>query len=131
MARNLSLGFHHLGAHLLDGGDHFLLVGDGHGAALLRLGLRDAVVGLGLIGLQLRADVAPHVHIRDVDGENSKAVPASRPLAKTVREIRSGFSSTALWLSAEPTVVTMPSPTRAMMVSSPAPPTRRSMLARR
>ena len=60
----------------------------------------------------------------------SKAVPASRPLPSTVLEMRSGFSSTSLWVWEEPTVVTMPSPTRAMMVSSPAPPTRRSMLAR-
>jgi hypothetical protein len=42
----------------------------------------------------------------------------------------SGFSSTSLWVSAEPMVLTMPSPTRAMMVSSPAPPTSRSMLVR-
>ena len=53
----------------------------------------------------------------------SNAVPLSRPFARTVLEIRSGFSSTALWLLEEPTVVTIPSPTRAMMVSSPAPPT--------
>ena len=57
-------------------------------------------------------------------------MPASRPLLSTVRLIRSGFSSTCLCVSLEPTVVTMPSPTRAMMVSSPAPPTRRSMLVR-
>ena len=53
----------------------------------------------------------------------SNAVPLSRPFARTVLEIRSGFSSTALWLWEEPTVVTIPSPTLAMMVSSPAPPT--------
>ena len=35
-----------------------------------------------------------------------------------------------MWSDAEPMVVTLPSPTRAMMVSSPVPPTRRSMLAR-
>ena len=60
----------------------------------------------------------------------SYAVPASKPLDSTVREIRSGFSSTCLCVSAEPTVVTMPSPTRAITVSSPAPPTRRSMFVR-
>ena len=53
----------------------------------------------------------------------SNAVPASSPLANTVLEIISGFSSTALWLVAEPIVVTMPSPTLAKIVSSPAPPT--------
>src|SRR5215210_3397421 len=34
----------------------------------------------------------------------SKAVPASRPLARTVLEMRSGFSSTALWDDADPSV---------------------------
>ena len=52
-------------------------------------------------------------------------MPLSRPLLSTVWLIRSGFSSTALCVSEEPMVVTMPSPTRAIMVSSPAPPTRR------
>ena len=42
----------------------------------------------------------------------------------------SGFSSTCACVADEPIVDTMPSPTRAMMVSSPAPPTSRSMLAR-
>ena len=60
----------------------------------------------------------------------SNAVPASRPLFNTVCEIESGFSSTSLCDAAEPTVVTIPSPTRAMMVSSPAPPTSLSMFAR-
>ena len=53
----------------------------------------------------------------------SNAVPASSPLASTTLEMESGFSSTAAWVSAEPMVVTIPSPTRAIMVSSPAPPT--------
>jgi hypothetical protein len=35
-----------------------------------------------------------------------------------------------LCVAAEPMVLTMPSPTRAMTVSSPAPPTSRSMLVR-
>ena len=53
----------------------------------------------------------------------SKAVPASRPLVSTTLEIDSGLSSTSAWLSAEPMDETMPSPTRASTVSSPAPPT--------
>ena len=57
-------------------------------------------------------------------------MPESNPFANTVFEIRSGFSSTALCVSEEPIVVTIPSPTRATIVSSPAPPTNRSMLAR-
>ena len=42
----------------------------------------------------------------------------------------SGFSSTSLCDSAEPMLVTMPSPTRAMIVSSVAPPTSRLRLVR-
>ncbi len=60
----------------------------------------------------------------------SNAVPASSPLLSTIREILSGFSNTTLCVSAEPMVVTIPSPTRARIVSSPAPPTSRSILAR-
>ncbi|QYU66216.1 DNA-directed RNA polymerase subunit beta' [Leptolyngbya sp. 15MV] len=60
----------------------------------------------------------------------SKAVPASRPDSRTLRLISSGFSRTSLWLSLEPMVETMPWPTRAMMVSSVAPPTSCLMLVR-
>ena len=60
----------------------------------------------------------------------SKAVPESSPLARTVFEIASGFSRTSLWEFAEPMEETIPSPTRARIVSSPAPPTRRLMFAR-
>jgi hypothetical protein len=60
----------------------------------------------------------------------SNAVPASRPRASTVLLIESGFSSTSLCDSLLPIVDTMPSPTRAMIVSSPAPPTRRLMFVR-
>ena len=55
----------------------------------------------------------------------SYAVETSKPLFKTVFEIMSGFSKTSVWVKAEPTVVTIPSPTRAKIVSSPAPLTRR------
>ena len=41
-----------------------------------------------------------------------------------------GLASTSVWCSALPMALTMPSPTRAMMVSSVAPPTRRSSLVR-
>ena len=60
----------------------------------------------------------------------SYAVPESSPLLSTTLEMWSGFSSTSLWLADEPMELTMPSPTRAMIVSSPAPPTSRSMLVR-
>ena len=60
----------------------------------------------------------------------SKAVPASSPLRNTSLEMESGFSSTDLWFSEEPMEETIPSPTRASTVSSPAPPTNWRMLAR-
>ena len=59
----------------------------------------------------------------------SKAVPESSPFVNTPFDIESGFSSTFLCVIAEPIVVTIPSPTRAIMVSSVAPPTNRSMFA--
>ena len=59
----------------------------------------------------------------------SNAVPASKPLARTVLDMVSGFSNTALWVLAEPMVVTIPSPTRARIVSSPAPPTNCAIFA--
>ena len=52
----------------------------------------------------------------------SNAVLASSRRASTVFEITSGFSSTSVWRSAEPIADTIPSPTRAMIVSSVAPP---------
>ena len=60
----------------------------------------------------------------------SKAVPASKPLRSTSFEMLSGFSKTDLWFSDEPMDDTIPSPTRARMVSSPAPPTSWRILAR-
>ena len=60
----------------------------------------------------------------------SKAVPASRPLASTTLEIESGCSSTSLCDSDAPILDTIPSPTRARTVSSPAPPTSCLILAR-
>ncbi len=60
----------------------------------------------------------------------SKAVPASRPLDNTSFDILSGFSKTDLWFKEEPIEVTIPSHTRAKMVSSPAPPTSCAMFAR-
>ncbi len=47
----------------------------------------------------------------------------------TVFEILSGFSKTSLCVSEEPIVVTTPSPTRAIIVASPAPPTSLSKFA--
>ncbi len=52
----------------------------------------------------------------------SKAVCESSRRASTALEIRSGFSSTSVCESDEPMALTIPSPTRAMIVSSVAPP---------
>ena len=46
---------------------HLLLLRDGHRAALLGLRLRDLLVRVGLIDLQLRADVLADVDVGDVD----------------------------------------------------------------
>ena len=53
----------------------------------------------------------------------SNAVPESNPFFRTNLDIESGFSNTDLWDSDEPMEETIPSPTRAKIVSSPAPPT--------
>ena len=52
----------------------------------------------------------------------SKAVFESSRRVSTVFEITSGFSRTSLCVSDEPIAETIPSPTRAMIVSSVAPP---------
>ena len=69
-ARHLCLGLDHAGAHALHFSLVFLLLRNGHGAAFFRLGLRDALVGLRLVDLELCADVAANVHVRDVDGKD-------------------------------------------------------------
>ena len=48
----------------------------------------------------------------------SNAVCESSALCSTACEIRLGLASTSVWCSAEPMALTMPSPTRAMIVSS-------------
>ena len=50
------------------------------------------------------------------------AVWASSPRSRTALAILSGRSMTSKWVSAEPIDVMIPSPTRAMIVSSVAPP---------
>ena len=109
-------------AALFDLGDHFLFGGHGHRAAAFGVGPGNARVGFGLIGLQSGADVLAHVDVGDVDRHDFERGLRIEPRASTALEIMSGFSSTALWSSAEPIALTMPSPTRAMIVSSVAPP---------
>ena len=64
---HLGLRLDDLRFHFLRISLHFLFFRDGHRTAFLRFRLRDALVRLGLVGHQLRADVAPDVHVRDVD----------------------------------------------------------------
>ncbi len=59
----------------------------------------------------------------------SNAVPVSKPFERTSFDMESGFSKTSACVRAEPIAVTIPSPTRARMVSSPAPPTSCLMFA--
>ena len=65
--RDLGLGQHDLGPVFLHERLHFLLAGDGHGAALLGFGLGDAQVGGGLVGLQLGPDVLADFDVGHVD----------------------------------------------------------------
>ena len=55
---------------------------NGHRAALLGLGLSYAAVGFRLIHLQLCADVAAHVNVRDVDGQYLKRGARVQALAE-------------------------------------------------
>src|SRR5690606_25266558 len=59
-----------LGPVLLDAGLHLLLLGDGEGAALLGLGLGPLLVRVGLVGLELGADVLADVDVGDIDRED-------------------------------------------------------------
>ena len=49
---------------------------DRRGAAHFGVGLSDALVGIGLLGLQLRADVVADIDVGDVDRENLERRPA-------------------------------------------------------
>ena len=66
-AGQFSLGLDDLGACLLGLGTHFLLESNSHSATLLRLGLRDILIGLGLVNLKGCADVLAYVNVSDID----------------------------------------------------------------
>ncbi len=76
--RHLGLGLDDLGLHLLDARAHFLLGGDGHGAAAFGLGLAHLLVGLGALGFEQGADVgdfaraadAGHADVGDIDRDD-------------------------------------------------------------
>ena len=63
-------GFYHFGAHLLGFGTHLLFHCHSCGSAHLGFRLGDALVCLGLFGLQFSADVVADIHISDVDGQD-------------------------------------------------------------
>ena len=67
---DLRLRFDYLGSHFLCFSAHLLLNSNRCCSAHLGFRLRDALVCLGLFGLQFRADVIAHVHVGDVDREN-------------------------------------------------------------
>ena len=70
--RYLGFSQDHMGAVFGHLGFHFLLLGNGVGAALFGLGAGDAGVGFRLIGLQASADVLADVDVGNV------AIPASK-----------------------------------------------------
>ena len=63
-----------------------------------------------------------HAQVLENPDRISKAVLARRLDSQTAFEMRSGFSKTWACVSDEPIALTIPSPTRAMIVSSVAPP---------
>lgn len=62
--------FDDLGAHFLGAGGHFLLGGDGGGAAHFGFGLCDLLIGFGLLGLEAGSDVVSDIDIGDIDGKD-------------------------------------------------------------
>ena len=128
---HLGLGLDHLGPALLDLGDHLLLLGHGHGPAAFGLGPGHAHVGLGLVGLQAGRRCSRPRRCRRCRSRRSRRRSASRA-GGPARPWRCGRGSPAprMCVSAEPMALTMPSPTRAMIVSSVAPPISCCRLAR-
>ncbi len=80
--RNLGLGLHHFGPHLLDLRLHLLLVSDGHSAFFFGAGLSHTLVGIGLMRLEVRTDVFPNVHVGYIDRENLEGGAGVEPLCE-------------------------------------------------
>ena len=70
-----------------------------------------------------------HQYLATVFG-SPEDIPRARLFGSNELLVEEGFSNTDLWFSDEPMEETMPSPTRARIVSSPAPPTNWRILAR-
>lgn len=81
-ARHFCFRLDDLRTLLLRGSLHFLLAGNSHCGAFLCLRLRNAAIGFRLIHLQLRADIAADIDIRDINGENLKRRSRVKALAE-------------------------------------------------
>jgi hypothetical protein len=114
--------FDHAGAHAGDRRHVLLLLRDGHCAAFLSLCLRDTLIRLSLVGLKLCADIAANVHVAMSDGEISNACrrrgPYRHGAGDTVRVLQNVLVAPAGTDGGDDALAI-----RAMIVSSPAPPT--------
>ena len=88
-----------------------------------RFGLRDAPVGFGLRRLQFGADVLADVDVGDVDRNDFESGSGVEALGEHGFADAVGILEDFLVVDAAPTAETTPSPTRATIVCSPAPPT--------
>lgn len=127
---HFGLGFDDLRLHFLGIGAHFLFLGDGHGTAFFGSCLCDLLIRFCLIGLELGADISAYIDIGDIDGEDLKSCPRVETFAedRTGNVIRILQYVGVLFGGADGRDDAFT--TRAMMVASPAPPTRRSIFAR-
>src|SRR4029453_13256650 len=124
------LGFHDFSSHLLRLCSHLLLNRHGGGATHLGFRLCNALVGLGLLGLQFRADVIADIHIGDIDRENFERRVAIETFGQHCLRNAVGILRPFFIGMGETNPPQIPSPTRAMIVSSVAPPTNRSRCER-
>lgn len=108
---------------------HFLFLCYSHSSFLLSFSLSDFLSASALIRLQLCSDVSSDIYIRYINGKDFKSRTRIKPFSKynfrysiwIFKHIFVGFKP--------PTAVDSPSPTLAIIVSSPAPPTNLSIFA--
>ena len=120
--RHLRLGLDDLGPALFDRGDHLLFLGDRHGSPTFGIRPGHACVCLGLIRLKAGTDVVAHVDIGNIDRHDfERRLRIESPGEHGLGDAIGIFQHVAV-TSDEPMALTIPSPTRAMIVSSVAPP---------
>jgi len=118
IACGTTLSFDYFRSHFLSLSAHFLLHGHCGCAGAPRLSLRDAFVCFGLFGLQFRADVIAHVNVGYVDGENFERRIAVEPFGQNCLGKCDRILQHFLCRNVPNQIaLTMPSPTRAMIVS--------------